>query len=67
MVFLRERSDGLYGAVAYMTAKMFEEAVLLLPFTLVLAAIVWFPVQFSGTYLLFWAVYFCTAVVGICE
>ena len=63
----RERNDGCYTALTYLCAKILEEALVALVQSLVFACIVWFPLQLTGSFALFWYTYFQTTLIGICE
>lgn len=65
--FCRERNDGCYTALTYLSAKILEEALVALLQSLVFACIVWFPLQLTGSFALFWYTYFQTTLIGIRE
>lgn len=64
-VFDRERKSGYYGCGAYLFSKIFEESILACFSSAVVAVAVWFALSLSGSWLLFWLVYFVTTIVGI--
>ncbi|CAL8464409.1 g3944 [Coccomyxa elongata] len=64
-LFYRERSDGLYMPLTYLVAKVLEEVIVALVQSLVMSCIVFFPLELSGSWVLFWLTYFITTVVGI--
>ena len=64
-LFMRERADGLYRPMTYVVAKMFDELLLLFFVTLVIAAVVFYAVQLSGSFALFWLVYYVTLANGV--
>lgn len=61
----RERSDGLYRAVAYLLAKMVEEMLVIVCLSLIVSAAIFFAVGFRGHFVLFWLVYFVTISIGM--
>ena len=63
----RERNDGCYTALTYLSAKVIEEALVALVQSLVFACIVYFPCEFTGSFGLFWYTYFQTTLIGIRE
>ena len=63
----RERNDGCYTALTYLSAKVLEEALVALVQSLVFACIVYFPCEFTGSFGLFWYTYFQTTLIGIRE
>ena len=64
-LFMRERADGLYRPMTYVVAKMFDELLLLFFVTLVIAAAVFYTVNLSGSFVLFWLVYYVTLANGV--
>lgn len=64
-LFMRERADGLYKPLTYICAKMFDEMLMLSVVSLVIAAVVFYAVQLSGSFLLFWLVYYFTLGNGV--
>ena len=67
MLMCRERNDGCYTALTYLSAKVLEEALVALVQSLVFACIVYFPCEFTGSFGLFWYTYFQTTLIGIRE
>ena len=63
----RERNDGCYTALTYLSAKIIEEALVALVQSIIFACIVFFPCEFSGSFALFWYTYFQTTLIGIRE
>ena len=63
----RERNDGCYTALTYLSAKVFEETLVALVTSIIFACIVFFPCEFSGSFALFWLTYFQTTLIGIRE
>ena len=61
----RERSDGLYKVITYLTAKLLEELTVGLIGSLIFSCVVFFPSKFQGQWLLFWLTYWCTMSIGI--
>ena len=64
-LYMRERADGLYRPMTYVVAKMFDELLLLFFVTLVIAAVVFYAVSLSGSFALFWLVYYVTLANGV--
>ena len=64
-LFMRERADGLYRPMAYLVFKMLDEMFLLLPVTLVLGAVVFYAMSLTGSFVLFWLVYYFTLGNGV--
>lgn len=64
-LFMRERADGLYRPMAYLVFKMLDEMFLLLPVTLVLGAVVFYAMDLTGSFVLFWLVYYFTLGNGV--
>ena len=64
-LYMRERADGLYKPMTYVVAKMFDELLLLFFVTLVIAAAVFYAVNLSGSFILFWLVYYVTLANGV--
>ena len=52
--------DGLYKPMTYICAKMFDEMLMLSVVSVILAAAVFYAVQLSGSFVLFWLVYYFT-------
>ncbi|KAK9867775.1 hypothetical protein WJX84_007302 [Apatococcus fuscideae] len=64
-LFIRERSDGLYKVITYLTAKLLEELTVALIGSLIFSCVVFFPSKFQGDWVLFWLAYWCTMSIGI--
>ena len=64
-LFMRERADGLYRPMAYLVFKMLDEMFLLLPVTLVLGAVEFYAMSLTGSFVLFWLVYYFTLGNGV--
>jgi ATP-binding cassette subfamily G (WHITE) protein 2 len=64
-LFMRERADGLYRPMTYLVFKMLDEMFLLLPVTLVLGAVVFYAMNLTGSFVLFWLVYYFTLGNGV--
>ena len=64
-VFYRERNDGLYRPITYITAKMLDEIVLALFSSIVFGAIVYAATDLQGDFAIFWAVYCGNLLVGV--
>lgn len=64
-LFIRERSDGLYRVITYLTSKMIEELGVALVSSLIFSNVVFWPIKFQGQWVLFWLVYYATLGCGI--
>ncbi|GAB4821434.1 hypothetical protein N2152v2_008480 [Parachlorella kessleri] len=64
-LFVRERSDGLYRVITYLSHKMVEELVLALLLSIIFSALVFYTLALEGSYVLFWLVYFFSLANGI--
>ncbi|KAK9823062.1 hypothetical protein WJX81_005585 [Elliptochloris bilobata] len=64
-LFVRERNDGLYRPITYLVFKMMEELIIVLCNSLVLSAVVFYPLKLSGDFTLFWLVFLTTSSIGI--
>ena len=64
-LYMRERADGLYKPLTYICAKMFDEMLMLFFVSLIIAAIVFNAVNLSGSFVLFWLVYYFTLGNGV--
>ena len=60
-----ERNDGLYRPITYLVFKMMEELIIVLCNSLVLSAVVFYPLRLSGDFTLFWLVFLTTSSIGI--
>ena len=60
-----ERNDGLYRPITYLVFKMMEELIIVLCNSLVLSAVVFYPLKLSGDFTLFWLVFLTTSSIGI--
>lgn len=65
MACCRERNDGLYTALTYLSAKLIEEVIVALLVSIIAANIVFWACKFAGSWALFWFTAFLTTVVGI--
>ena len=61
----RERSDGMYRSITYLTAKMTEELVAAFASSMIFSLLVFFPLKLSGSFALFFLVYYLTTSIGI--
>jgi hypothetical protein len=61
----RERNDGLYTALTYLSAKIVEEVVVALLVSLAVSNIVFWQLALAGSWALFWYTYFQTTLIGI--
>ena len=61
----REISDGLYRPVTYLAAKLLEEGIIALLQSIALSVLVFFPLQLTGQWLLFFFTYLVTTCIGI--
>ena len=64
-MFIRERADGLYSVASYLFAKLLEEVVLAGFVSVVFSAFVFFAVKYSGSFAVFWIIYYITLINGI--
>lgn len=64
-LYLRERQDGLYRAIAYLSAKTLEELGLACLVTLAMSAASFYAIALQGSLALFWLVSFTTLAIGI--
>lgn len=64
-LFVRERNDGLYLPSTYLAFKLLEECALQLVLSLPISAMVFYPIELKGSWVLFWLVYYVTSVTGI--
>lgn len=64
-LFLRERNDGLYLVVTYITYKLLEELILAAIASVGVAAYVWAGIRLEGSFGVFWIQYFLTLSTGI--
>lgn len=64
-LFVRERSDGLYRVVTYLSYKICEELGVALLSSLIFSNVVFWPIKFQGQWVLFWLVYYATLGCGI--
>ena len=61
----RERNDGLYTPLTYLSAKLVEEVIVALLVSIISSNIVFWACEFAGSWALFWFTAFLTTVVGI--
>lgn len=64
-LYYRERNDGLYRSITYLCFKMFGELLLAFPVSAIVSVYVWFALQLSGLWLVYWLAYVCTLMFGI--
>lgn len=64
-LFDREKRSGYYNSGSYLFAKVFEEGLIAFLTSAALACAVWFALSLTGSWALFWLVYFVTTLVGI--
>lgn len=64
-LFYREKRSGYYNSGSYLFAKVFEEGLIAFLTSAALACAVWFALSLTGSWALFWLVYFVTTLVGI--
>ena len=65
-LYIRERSDGLYTAGAYLTAKMVGELAPMVVVSAFCPPLVWWSMSLSGSVLLIVIVYFTSIFAGLC-
>ena len=61
----RERSDGLYHTLTYITAKVAEEMVIAFLGSLIFSNWIWWSTEFRGSYALFLLVHYACTCTGI--
>lgn len=64
-VFIRERNDGLYRVITYLTAKIIDELGVAFVASIVFSNVVFWVVNLQGSWPLFWLVYLATLSCGI--
>lgn len=62
--FFREKKAGYYNAGSYLIAKMLQEWALDVCVSAIFSCCLWFALQFTGSWLLFFLSYFTISVVG---
>jgi len=62
--FFREKKAGYYNAGSYLLAKMLQEWALDICVSAIFSCSLWFALQFTGSWLLFFLSYFTISVVG---
>ncbi len=60
-LFYRERADGLYHPLAYVTFMALRETLISIPISLIYTPMIFYVVQYQGSFVLFWLV----ALAGI--
>lgn len=65
MVCGREKADGLYTPLCYLTARMTEEVVIAFVNAAAFSTLAFFPVFLSGSYVPFFMAKFITTSIGI--
>ena len=61
----RERNDGLYHAITYLSAKMLEELVLATVVSLISSLVVFYVLRLQGQWVLFFLAFLVTLSNGI--
>uniref|UniRef100_A0A7S3YX25 ABC transporter domain-containing protein n=1 Tax=Lotharella globosa TaxID=91324 RepID=A0A7S3YX25_9EUKA len=64
-LFYRERNDGLYTTATYFLAKFMEEAIVCVFTSLIFTVIVWWSVDFQGSFGVFIFTYYLVSMTGI--
>ena len=55
--FMRETADGCYRPVTFLLAKTLEEIVIILPFSLIYWAMLFYFIGFQGSFILTWLIF----------
>ena len=63
-LYARENNAGYYQSGAFLFARMFEEALVIIIASAVTACAVWFAVGLSGSWSIFWVTYVVTSLSG---
>lgn len=61
----RERSDGLYSVITYLSAKMLEELILATGVSLITSLVVFYVLSLQGQWVLFFLAFLVTLSNGI--
>jgi len=64
-IFYRERADGLFTPLCYLTARMIEELVIAFFNAVAFSALAFYPVFLSGSFVTFFLAKFITTSIGI--
>lgn len=64
-LFFRERNDGLYRSLTFLSYLMLEELFVAIPVTLLINTIMWFGLKLAGSFILWWVSFFITYIAGI--
>ncbi|KAJ8611883.1 hypothetical protein CTAYLR_005810 [Chrysophaeum taylorii] len=64
-VFIREVADGCYLPSTYLVAKLLEEWICLLPFSLCFVLSVYYSVSLQGSFIVLWLVSYLTGCIGV--
>ena len=64
-LYFRERNDGLYRSVTFLTYLILEEFFIAVPVTLIINVIMWFGLKLAGNFVLWWLSFFITYIAGI--
>lgn len=63
--FHRERHDGLYWIITYLSCKALEEFMFAAVNTLVFSSIIFFLVAFQGSFLFYWLLQWCLSCLSV--
>ncbi len=64
-IFVRERADGNYNVISYLSFKVVEEFVVSIPVSLLFTVVIYYGVGMHGSLALFWLTFLVTANIGI--
>jgi len=64
-IFVRERADGNYNVISYLSFKVVEEFVVSVPVSLLFTVVLYYGVGMHGSLALFWLTFLVTANIGI--
>jgi len=64
-IFVREVADGAYAPATYVLWKVVEECAVMLPFSAVFVALLYFMVSLKCRFLVLWLTYYANSCVGI--
>ena len=61
----RERNDGLYLPITYLSARLAGELAVVVLQSLVVSAMVFYPLALRGAFVVFWLAWLLTTSVGV--
>lgn len=65
MLSCRERADGMYHTLTYITAKLLEEALVALVGTFIFTMWIWWALEMHGSWVAFWLSQYAATVTGV--